>query len=137
VQRLTRDVSPSDSLRRVVANRIAAALLLAIATNTGGARDVATVVALDEIVAANALAAFEWPGLYPALVAARLFALNGQPDRAIAAVRRRVNYFPESTYLAPSLELEAQLAAQLGDTVTATAARHIVDALRGQPLSHH
>jgi hypothetical protein len=60
-----------------------------------------------------------------------LFAHNGQPQRALVAVRRRVNYFPESSYLAPSLALEAELAAQLGDTVTASEIRRIVGALRG------
>ncbi|MGH8436578.1 MAG: hypothetical protein ACRERX_19405 [Pseudomonas sp.] len=133
LQRLTAGVSPPDSLRRVVANRIAAALLRAIAANTGSARDLASVEALDRVVAANVQAPLEWPGLYPALVAARLFASNGQPDRALTAVRRRVHYFPESTYLAPSLALESELAAQLGDIVTAAALRRKLHALRGHP----
>jgi tetratricopeptide (TPR) repeat protein len=133
LQRLTSNVSPFDSLRRVVANRIAAALLRAIAANTRGARDLATVEALDELLAANVLAPFEWPGLYPALVAARLFDLNGQPNRALTAVRRRVIYFPESTYLGASLALEAHLAEQLGDTVTAVGIRRELDALRRAP----
>jgi Tfp pilus assembly protein PilF len=135
LQRLTISVSPSDSLRRVVANSIAAALLRAIAANTGGARDLATVEELDELLATNVLAPLEWPGLYPALVAARLFALNGQPSRGLTAVRRRVHYFPESTYLAPSLALEASLAEQLGDSVTAAAVRRDLDALQGSPLA--
>jgi TolB-like protein/tetratricopeptide (TPR) repeat protein len=131
LQRLTREASPPDSLRRVVANRIAAALLRALAANIGGARDVATVETLDAVLAENVQAPFEWPWLYPALVAARLFAINGQPQRALAAVRRRANYFPESTYLATSLELEADLAAQLGDIVGAATIRHDLNALRG------
>lgn len=130
MQRLTSSVSPSDSLRRVVANRIAAALLRAISGNTGGARDPAAVDALDTLLAANVQAPFEWPWAYPALVAARLFADNGQPKRALSAVRRRVHYLPEGTYLAPSLALEAQLAEQLGDSVTAAAVRRELDALR-------
>jgi tetratricopeptide (TPR) repeat protein len=131
LQHLTRGASPPDSLRRVVANRIAAALLRAIAANTGGSRDLSTVEALDRLLADNGLAPFEWPGLYPALVAARLFALNGQPNRALSAVRRRVNYFPESTYLAPSLALEARLSEELGDTTGAAALRRALEALRG------
>jgi Tfp pilus assembly protein PilF len=134
--RLTGGASPPDSLRRVVANRIAAALLRAIAANTGGSRDPASVETLDALLAANVLAPFEWPGLYPALVAARLFASNSQPQRALTAVRRRTNYFPESTYLAASLELEAQLTAQLGDTATAAVIRRQLDALRGPQRDH-
>jgi hypothetical protein len=133
LQRLTNNNSPPDSLRRVVANRISCALLRAIAANTGGARDLAAVEALDELVAANVQAPFEWPGLYPGLVAARLFALNGKPNRALAAVRRRVHYFPESTYLAPSLALEARLTAELGDSTTAAALLRSVEALQGAP----
>ena len=83
--------------------------LRAIAANTGDARDLATVEALDGLLAANVLAPFEWPGLYPALVAARLFALNGEPNRGLTAVRRRVHYFPESTYLASSLAWRVNL----------------------------
>jgi hypothetical protein len=60
-----------------------------------------------------------------------LFASNGQPSRALTAVRRRIFYFPESIYLAPSLTLEADLAGQLGDTVTAAAVRRDLQALRG------
>ena len=115
----------------MVANRIAAALLRAIAANTGGSRDLASVEALDGLLAANVLAPFEWPGLYSALVAGRLFAINGQPQRALTAVRRRVTYFPESTYLTASLSLEAQLAAQIGDSASAAAVRRDLDALRG------
>jgi hypothetical protein len=133
LQRLTSEASPPDSLRRVVANRIAAALLRAIAANGGGSRDLATVEMLDSVLAENVQAPFEWPWLYPALVAARLFAINGQPQRALAAVRRRANYFPESTYLATSLELEADLAAQLGDTVGAAMIRNELDALLEPP----
>ncbi|HEY7566077.1 MAG TPA: hypothetical protein VH762_00790, partial [Gemmatimonadaceae bacterium] len=133
LQRLTSVASPPDSLRRVVANRIAAALLRAIAANIGGSRDLATVEMLDGVLAENVQAPFEWPWLYPALVAARLFAVNGQPQRALAAVRRRANYFPESTYLATSLELEADLSAQLGDSVGAVTLRRELNALRGPP----
>jgi tetratricopeptide (TPR) repeat protein len=130
LQRLTAAGSPRDSLRRVVANRMAAALLRAIAANTDGSRDLETVVALDDLVAANVVAPFEWPWLYPALVAARLFAINDRPQRALTAVRRRATYFPESTYLSASLELEARLAAQLGDSARARAIRRDLDALR-------
>jgi hypothetical protein len=115
----------------VVANRIAVALLRAIAANTGGSHDPAVVDTLDTLLAANVFAPMEWPGLYPALVAARLFANNGQPQRALTAVRRRTEYFPESMYLAASLELEAQFAERLGDATGAEAIRRQLDALRG------
>jgi hypothetical protein len=131
LERLTPGASPRDSLRRVVANRISAALLRAIASNMGGSRDPATVETLDALVAANVLAPLEWPGLYPALVAAQLFEANGRADRALTAVRRRAHYFPESTYLAPSLALELRLATQLGDTASAAALRRELSALRG------
>jgi hypothetical protein len=112
LHRLTGRPSLTDSLRRQVANRIAIALLHAIATNTGGAHDVAAVETLDSLVAANVLAPFEWPGLYPTLVAAQLFSANGRADRALTTVRRQLYYFPESSYLAASRALEARLAAQ-------------------------
>jgi hypothetical protein len=133
LKRLTASASPPDSLRQVAANRIAAALLRAVAANTGTSRDLASVKALDALLGANVSAPFEWPALYPALVAARLFAINGQPGRALTAARRRLDYFPESTYLTPSLALEARLAAQLGDTAGAAAARRELRALRGPP----
>ena len=133
LERLTAGASPRDSLRRVVANRISAALLRAIASNVGGSRDPPTIETLDTLVAANVLAPPEWPGLYPALVAARLFAANGRADRALTAVRRQMPYFPESSYLAPSLALEARLAAQLGDTASAVEARRELSALWGPP----
>jgi tetratricopeptide (TPR) repeat protein len=122
--------APSDSLRRVVASRIDASLLRALATNSGGSRDLASVDTLDNLLASNVLAPFEWPWLYPALVAARLFVISGQPHRALTAVRRRVQYFPEATYLAASLALEARLASELGDTASAAAARRELQALR-------
>jgi tetratricopeptide (TPR) repeat protein len=133
LERLTLSASPRDSLRRVVANRISAALLRAIATNTGGSRDPATVETLDALLAANVMAPYEWPGLYPALVAAQLFAANGLADRGLTAVRRRAQYFPESAYLAPSLALEARFAAQLGDTASSAAIRRELSALWGSP----
>jgi len=131
LERLSGGASPRDSLRRVVANRIDAALLRALAANTFGARDLASVDALDGLLATNVLAPFEWPGLYPALVAARLYAADGQPVRALSAVRRRVYYFPESTYLAASLALEARLATQVGDAAGAAAVRNELQALWG------
>jgi hypothetical protein len=114
----------------VVANRISAALLRAIASNTDGSHDLAAVDTLDALVADNVVAAFEWPGLYPALVAARLYSANGQPRRALNAVRRRTGYFPETTYLAASLELEGQLAHEVGDTASVAAVARALDALR-------
>jgi tetratricopeptide (TPR) repeat protein len=135
LQRLSAGASPPDSLRRVVANHIEIALLRALAANTGGSRDLASVETLDNLLANNVLAPFEWPGLYPALVAARLFDINGRPDRAFAAVRRRVQYFPESAYLAASLAEEARVASQLGDTASATAARHALQAFQSPGLS--
>ena len=131
LQRLTGGASPPDSLRRIVVNRIAAALLRTIAANTGGSRDVASVDTLDAVLAANVLAPFEWPGLYPALVAAQLFAANGRADLALTAVRRQLYYFPESSYLAASRALEARLAAQVGDTAGAAAARRELSAFWG------
>jgi tetratricopeptide (TPR) repeat protein/TolB-like protein len=131
VERLTAGASPPDSLRRVTVNRIAAALIHAIAANSNGSRDFVAVDTLDRMIAENVGAPVEWPGLYPALVAARLFALNGKPERAVAAVRRRTTYFPETTYLKASFELEAALAAQLGDSATAAAVGRVRDALRG------
>ena len=64
-----------------------------------------------------------------ALVAARLFAAAGRADRALTAVRRRAPYLPETSYVAPSLGLEAQLAEQLGDSVSAAAVRRELSAL--------
>jgi hypothetical protein len=112
-------------------NRIAIALLRAIAANTGGSHDVAAVETLDTLVTANVTAPFEWPGLYPSLVAARLFAANGRADRALTAVRRQSYYFPETTYLAASRALEAQLAAQVGDTDIAAAPRRELRKFQG------
>ena len=130
LERLSAGASPRDSLRRVVANRIEVALLRALAANTGGSRDLASVDTLDNLLAKNVMAPFEWPGLYPALVAARLFDVNGQPDRALTAARRRVQYFPESAYLAASLAVEARVASQLGDTASAGAARRALRAFQ-------
>ena len=68
--------------------------------------------------------------LYSALAAARLFAINGQPNRALTAVRRRISYFPETTYLAAALDLEARVDEQLGNTTDAGLVRHALDVLR-------
>lgn len=121
---------PGDTPRRVVANRAAAALLRAIAANTNGARDLAVVEALDTLLVTESAATYDWPRLYPNLAAARMFVLNGHPDRALAAARRRVPFFPEAMYLAPSLAMEARLRTQLGDSVGAEAVRRRVDALQ-------
>jgi DNA-binding SARP family transcriptional activator len=131
LRRLTNTPSQPDALRRQVVNRIAIALLRAIAANTGGSHDVAAVETLDTLVTANVTAPFEWPGLYPSLVAARLFAANGRADRALTAVRRQSYYFPETTYLAASRALEAQLAAQVGDTDIAAAPRRELRKFQG------
>lgn len=131
--RLTEGSSPADSLRRHVANHIDAALLRAIAANTLGSHDRASADSLDRLLAMNAVAPLEWPGLYPALAAARLFALNGQPNRALTAVRRRLSYFPESTYLSAALDLESGFDAQLGNTTEAALVRHEFAALRQPP----
>jgi hypothetical protein len=112
-----------DSLRRQVANHIGGALLKAIAANTGGSRNVASVDSLDGLLAMNVAAPYEWPGLYSALAAARLYEINGRANRALTAVRRRVTYFPESTYLAAALELEARVDAQLGNAAEGAKAR--------------
>ena len=69
--------------------------------------------------------------IYPALVAAQLFAANGRADLALTAVRRQLYYFPESTYLAASRALEARLDAQVGDTASAAAARRELSAFWG------
>ena len=135
LERLSGGASVPDSLRRLVVNRVEIALLRALAANTGGSRDLASIDTLDTVLANNVMAPFEWPGLYPALVAARLFEINGQPDRALTAVRRRVQYFPESGYLAASLAVEARVASQLGDTASATAARRALQALRSPGVS--
>jgi len=127
--------SPSDSLRRVIANRVDVALLRALGANTGASRDLASVDSLDHLLANNAFSSFEWPGLYPALVAARLFDINGRPDRALTAARRHVQYFPESAYLAASLVVEARAALQLGDTATARAARDALQAFESPSVS--
>ena len=137
LERLTGDASRPDSLRRRVANRIDSALLRAIAANTGGVRDVAAVHTLDTLLAANVLAPAEWPALYPALVAAQLFAANGRPDLALTAVRRQLYYFPESTYLAASRALEVELETQLGDTASAAAARRDLRAFLGEGYDSH
>ena len=131
--RLAAGGSPGDSLRRQVANHIDEALLRAIAGNTLGSRNLASVDSLDRLLAMNAFAPFEWPTLYAAIAAARLFAIDGQPDRALTAVRRRVSYFPESTYLAVALDMEARLDAQLGNTRDAGIVRRAVDVLRQSP----
>jgi len=112
-----------DSLRRQVANHIGGALLKAIAANTGGSRNVASVDSLDGLLAMNVAAPYEWPGLYSALAAARLYEINGRANRALTAVRRRMTYFPESTYLAAALELEARVDAQLGSATEGAKAR--------------
>jgi len=135
LERLSVGASARDSLRRAVANRIEVALLRALAANTGGSRDLASVDTLDNLLANNVMAPFEWPWLYPALVAARLFEIAGHPDRALTAVRRRVQYFPEAAYLAASLAVEARAASQLGDTAGATAARRALHALQSPGVS--
>jgi hypothetical protein len=78
---------------------------------------------LDGLLAMNIVAPFEWPGLYSALAAARLYEINGRANRALTAVRRRMTYFPESTYLAAALELEARVDAQLGNATEGAKAR--------------
>ena len=131
--RLTAGGLPKDSLRRQVVNQIDAALLRAIAANTLGSHNLASVDSLDRLLAMNVVAPFEWPGLYSALVAARFFAINGEPNRALAAVRRRMSYFPESTYLAAGLDLEARVDVQLGNATDAAIVRHALDVLRQPP----
>jgi tetratricopeptide (TPR) repeat protein len=131
VARLSAGGLSGDSLRRQVANHIDAALLHAVAANTGGSRDVASVDSLDRLLAMNVVAPLEWPGLYSALAAARLFAVNGQPRRALTAVRRRMSYFPENTYLAAALDMEASVDMQLGNTADAGIVRHALAVLRG------
>jgi tetratricopeptide (TPR) repeat protein len=123
---------PRDRARRVVANRIAAALLGAIAANTNGARNLAAIERLDTLLVTESAATYDWPRLYPNLAAARLFALNGRADRALAAARRRVPFFPEGMYLSASLAMEARLSAQLGDTAGAAAAQRRVEALESK-----
>lgn len=122
--------APGDTPRRVVANRVAAALLHAVAANMNGARDLAAVEALDTLLVTESAATYDWPRLYPNLAAAHLFVLNGRPDRALVAARRRVPFFPEGMYLTPSLAIEATLRAQLGDTAGAVVVRHRVEALQ-------
>ena len=68
------------------------------------------------------------------LAAARLHELQGNPERALAAVRRRVYDLDGTAFLlATSLRLEGRLAAELGDTEGAMEAYRHYLVLRSDP----
>lgn len=138
ISRLRSVGTPTDSIRAVIHAHWCTILLAAGVATLRKASDAPTALArLDSILVTGPLPAGDvfFRGRYANLVAARLYESQGDPVRALAAVRRRIFYWTAADYLAPSLREEGRLAALTGDREGAIEAYRHYLALRSNPES--
>ncbi len=118
IRRFAEATTPIDSAETVISAHWCAALLTAISATARKTSEAdAALSGLDSLTTVGPLSLWGvfFRDRYANLVVARLYETQGDPRKALAAVRRRIFYWATADYLSIYLREEGRLAALTGD----------------------